>query len=206
MDADETGAVSVLPCGTMTRRFSIPVRGNERETGGEGREASSAFPIPMKVGRRQGEAHRPCHGGFHRRRRTGLLRPRRAQLLQHGLLRVSFIPPRPIRELRDLTRQRRTLVGERSSAVKRIQKVLEDCNIKPSSVATDVMGASGRDMIQALIAGEQDPLKLATLARGRLQGKARVTAAGAPRPRPRASSLHPARVLGTHRVAGPSHR
>ena len=73
-----------------------------------------------------------------------------AQLLQHGLLRASFIPPRPIRELRDLTRQRRSLVGERSSAVKRIHKVLEDCNIKLSSVATDVMGASGRDMIQAL--------------------------------------------------------
>ena len=94
-----------------------------------------------------------------------------AQLLQHGLLRASFIPPRPIRELRDLTRQRRTLVGERSSAVKRIHKVLEDCNIKLSSVATDVMGASGRDMIEALIDGEQDPLKLAALARGRLKAK-----------------------------------
>ena len=94
-----------------------------------------------------------------------------AQLLQHGLLRASFIPPRPIRELRDLTRQRRSLVGERSSAVKRIHKVLEDCNIKLSSVATDVMGASGRDMIQALIDGEQDPLKLALLARGRLKAK-----------------------------------
>lgn len=94
-----------------------------------------------------------------------------AQLLQHGLLRASFIPPRPIRELRDLTRQRRILVGERSSAVKRIQKVLEDCNIKLSSVATDVMGVSGRSMIQALIDGEHDPVKLAALARGRLKIK-----------------------------------
>ena len=94
-----------------------------------------------------------------------------AQLLQHGLLRASFIPPRLIRELRDLTRQRRSLIEERSAAVKRIHKVLEDCNIKLSSVATDVMGASGRDMIQALIDGEQDPLKLAALARGRLKAK-----------------------------------
>ena len=92
-----------------------------------------------------------------------------AQLLQHGLLRASFIPPRPIRELRDLTRQRRTLVDERSSVVKRIHKVLEDCNIKLSSVATDVMGASGRDMIVALIDGEQDPRRNRSSATGAYQ-------------------------------------
>ena len=70
-----------------------------------------------------------------------------AQLLQHGLLRPSFIPPPPIRELRDLTRQRTQLVRERATVVNRIQKVLEDANIKLASVATDVLGASGRAML-----------------------------------------------------------
>lgn len=94
-----------------------------------------------------------------------------AQLLQHGLLEASFIPPQPIRELRDLTRQRRQLVRERSAVINRIQKVLEDANIKLSSVATDVMGKSGWDMIQAIMGGERDPKKLAALARGRLKAK-----------------------------------
>ena len=94
-----------------------------------------------------------------------------AQLLQHGLVRGGFIPPRPIRELRDLTRGRRRLVGERSSVVNRVHKVLEDANIKLSSVATDVMGKSGWDMVGAIIDGEQDPQKLAALARGRLKTK-----------------------------------
>ena len=94
-----------------------------------------------------------------------------AQLLQHGLLEASFIPPQPIRELRDLTRQRRKLVRERSSVINRIQKVLEDANIKLGSVASDVMGKSGWDMIRAIIAGERDPQQLAALARGRLKAK-----------------------------------
>ena len=94
-----------------------------------------------------------------------------AQLLQHGLLEASFIPPTPIRELHDLTRQRRQLVRERSSVVNRIHKVLEDANIKLASVATDVMGKSGWDMIEAIIDGERDPHKLASLARGRLKAK-----------------------------------
>jgi transposase len=94
-----------------------------------------------------------------------------AQLLAHGLLRASFVPPEPVRELRDLTRQRTQLIGERASAANRIQKVLEDCNIKLASVATDVLGASGRDMLEALIAGETDPEKLADLARRRLREK-----------------------------------
>jgi transposase len=94
-----------------------------------------------------------------------------AQLLQHGLLKASFVPPEPIRELRDLTRQRTQLIQERSAAANRIQKVLEDANIKLASVATDVLGASGRDMLQALIAGETDPAKLADLARKRLREK-----------------------------------
>jgi transposase len=94
-----------------------------------------------------------------------------AQLLQHGLLKASFVPPLPIRELRDLTRQRTQLIQERTAAVNRIQKVLEDANIKLAGVATDVLGVSGRDMLEALIAGETDPEKLADLARRRLREK-----------------------------------
>lgn len=94
-----------------------------------------------------------------------------AQLLQHGLLKASFVPPEPIRQLRDLTRQRTQLIPERSAAANRIQKVLEDANIKLASVATDVLGASGRDRLQALIAGETDAAKLADLARKRLREK-----------------------------------
>ena len=94
-----------------------------------------------------------------------------AQLLQHGLLRASFIPPRSTRELRDLTRQRTQLVGETTAVANRIQKVLEDANIKLGSVASDVLGVSGRDMIEAIIRGEYDPVKLAEMARRRLRGK-----------------------------------
>jgi transposase len=94
-----------------------------------------------------------------------------AQLLQHGLLKASFVPPEPIRELRDLTRQRTQLIQERASAANRIQKVLEDANVKLASVATDVLGVSGRDMLEALIAGETDPATLADLARKRLREK-----------------------------------
>ena len=94
-----------------------------------------------------------------------------AQLLQHGLLRPSFIPPRPTRELRDLTRQRTQLTAEKTAVANRIQKVLEDANIKLGSVASNVLGVSGRDMIEAIIRGEFDPVKLADLARRRLRGK-----------------------------------
>jgi transposase len=94
-----------------------------------------------------------------------------AQLLQHGLLKASFVPPEPIRELRDLTRQRTQLIGERASAANRIQKVLEDANIKLAGVASDVLGVSGRDMLEALIVGETDAEKLAELARKRLREK-----------------------------------
>jgi transposase len=94
-----------------------------------------------------------------------------AQLLQHGLLRASFVPPPPIRELRDLTRQRSQLVAEKATAANRVQKVLEDANIKLASVATDVLGVSGRDMLEAIIAGEDDAEKLADKARKRLRHK-----------------------------------
>lgn len=94
-----------------------------------------------------------------------------AQLLQHGLLRPSFIPPRPVRELRDLARHRVQLVGHKTQIANRIQKTLEDANIKLGSIASDVLGTSGRDMIRSIIAGEQDPVKLAEMARKKLRGK-----------------------------------
>jgi transposase len=94
-----------------------------------------------------------------------------AQLLQCGLLRGSFVPPTPQRELRELTRQRRQLVHSKASVANRIQKVLEDANIKLGSVATDVLGVSGRDMLRALVAGENDAQKLAELARRKLRAK-----------------------------------
>lgn len=94
-----------------------------------------------------------------------------ADLLQHGLLRGSFVPAKPLRELRDLTRSRVSLVQERSRIANRIQKVLEDANIKLGSVASDVLGVSGREMLEAMVAGEQDPEKLADLARGTLRNK-----------------------------------
>jgi transposase len=94
-----------------------------------------------------------------------------AQLLQHGLLKASFVPPAPIRELRDLTRHRSQLVGEKTRAANRLQKALEDANIKLASVASDILGKSGRAMLRALIAGETDPEKLADLAQRRLRGK-----------------------------------
>src|ERR671937_2349121 len=93
------------------------------------------------------------------------------QLLEHGLLRGSFVPPRPIRELRDLTRYRKSLIRERQREANRLHKVLEDAGIKLSSVASDILGVSGRAMIEALVAGEGDPSVLAELARGRLRAK-----------------------------------
>jgi transposase len=94
-----------------------------------------------------------------------------ADLLRHGLLQPSFIPPAPIRELRDLTRYRKTLIGERAQEANRLQKVLETANIKLAMVATDVLGVSGRQMLAALLGGEQDAEALAELARGRLREK-----------------------------------
>jgi transposase len=94
-----------------------------------------------------------------------------AQLLQHGLLRASFVPPPPIRELRELTRQRTVLVAQKASVANRIQKILEDANVKLGSVASDILGKSGRAMIEALIAGETDPAKLADLALRRMRQK-----------------------------------
>ena len=94
-----------------------------------------------------------------------------ADLLRHGLLRASFIPPAEIRELRELTRYRQSLVTAHTASANRIQKLLESANIKLGQVASDVLGASGRLMLRALAAGEQDAQKLAELAQGRLKSK-----------------------------------
>jgi transposase len=94
-----------------------------------------------------------------------------AQLLQHGLLKPSFVPKRPQRELRDLTRQRAQLIQEKSRVSNRVQKTLEGANIKLGSVASDVLGVSGREMIQALIDGNQTPEQMANLARRKLRVK-----------------------------------
>jgi transposase len=94
-----------------------------------------------------------------------------AELLEVGLLRASFIPPQPIRELRDVTRYRKTLIQQRASEVNRVLKLLEDANIKLGHVATDVLGVSGRKMLEALIAGERDGKRLAALALGTMRKK-----------------------------------
>jgi transposase len=94
-----------------------------------------------------------------------------AKLNERGMLRPSFIPPAEIRRLRDYTRLRFDLIGERTRYAQRLEKLLEDALIKLSSVASDILGVSGRAMLEALIAGERDPEALAALARGRLRAK-----------------------------------
>jgi transposase len=94
-----------------------------------------------------------------------------AQLGAHGLVRASFVPPEPIRELRDLTRTRTALTRERSREVQRLEKLLEDAGIKLSAVASNITGVSGRAMLAAMIDGERDPVVLADLAKRRLRSK-----------------------------------
>lgn len=94
-----------------------------------------------------------------------------AQLLEHGLLRGSFVPPVAIRELRDLTRYRKALIGERQREANRLHKVLEDAGLKLASVASDILGHSGRAMLAALVEGTTDPEVLADLAKGKLRAK-----------------------------------
>src|SRR5215203_2883561 len=94
-----------------------------------------------------------------------------AELLEHGLLRGSFVPPPAIRELRDLTRYRKRLIQAHTAECQRIHKTLEDAGIKLDSVASEVLGVSGRAMLGALIGGERDPKVLAELAKGRLRAK-----------------------------------
>jgi transposase len=117
-----------------------------------------------------------------------------AQLLQHGLLRASFIPNQSQRELRDLTRTRTTLIDERSRTVQRLQKVLEDANVKLTGVVTDLMGVSGREILDSLVAGTADASTLANLARGRLRAKrAQLEEALAAR-----LSVHHRQLIGLH--------
>lgn len=117
-----------------------------------------------------------------------------ADLIAHGLVRASFVPPEPIADLRDLTRTRKQLTREVVEHTQRIQKVLETCNIKLASVASDILGKSGRAMLEAIVAGENDPVKLADLARGTLKAK-RGTLIEALRGRVRD---HHRRLIATH--------
>ncbi len=94
-----------------------------------------------------------------------------AQLGAHGLVRGSFVPPPPIRELRDLTRARAMMTRERGREIQRLEKLLEDAGIKLSSVASDITGVSGRLMLEALVKGQRDPAVLADLAKRRLRAK-----------------------------------
>lgn len=93
------------------------------------------------------------------------------RLLEHGLLRKSFVPPREIREIRDLTRYRKALIRERASEVNRLHKVLEDAGVKLATVASDIMGVSGRAMLAALVAGTTDPETLAQMAKTRMRAR-----------------------------------
>lgn len=94
-----------------------------------------------------------------------------AQLLEHGLLKASFVPDRPQRELRDLTRQRTQLLGDRARVINRIQKTLEDANIKLASLATKIMGKSGRAILDALVEGKLSPAQMAELVHHRMNAK-----------------------------------
>lgn len=94
-----------------------------------------------------------------------------AQLGAHGLVRASFVPPEPIRQLRDLTRARTAITRERAREAQRMEKLLEDAGIKLSAVASDILGVSGRAMLEALITGDRDPAGLADLAKRRLRNK-----------------------------------
>ncbi len=94
-----------------------------------------------------------------------------ADLLQHGLLKGSFVPPTPIQDLRDLTRYRAELRQSQNRVANRVQKFLEQANLKLSSVASNALGVSGRQMLEAIIAGQDDPEQLAKLARGKLKNK-----------------------------------
>jgi transposase len=96
-----------------------------------------------------------------------------AKVVERGMCRPSFVPPAPIRRLRDLTRYRRTLIRERTREKQRVEKLLEDAQIKLSSVASDIFGVSGRQMLQAMICGQRDPKVLAQLARASMRAKLR---------------------------------
>jgi hypothetical protein len=112
-----------------------------------------------------------------------------AQLLQHGLLKPSFVPDTVLRDLRDLSRDRTSLVAERSGLKNRIQKILEEANIKLGSVASDVLGKSGRAMLMAMIEGQENPEQLAELARGATPSPDSSTGGGTPGASPHGTSF-----------------
>lgn len=101
-----------------------------------------------------------------------------ADLLRHGLLKASFVPDKTHRELRELVRYRRTLIQQRAQVVNRLQKVLEGANIKLSNVASDIVGVSGKAMLNALVEGEEDPEVLAEMAKGKLRNRGVPTSPG----------------------------
>ena len=129
-----------------------------------------------------------------------------ADLLAHGLINASFVPPKPIQELRDLTRTRKQLVRESSQHCLRIQKTLEDANIKLGSVLSDVLGHSGRAILDALIAGETDPERLADLARGSARKKRAELIQALHGSHQRPSPTLAQAPLGAHRLAPTSSR
>ncbi|BBY07180.1 hypothetical protein MNVI_24980 [Mycobacterium noviomagense] len=122
-----------------------------------------------------------------------------ADLGAHGLLRASFVPPEPIRVLRDLTRARTTITRARTKEIQRLEKLLEDTGIKLSAVASNIVGVSGRAMLEALIAGQRDSVVLADLAKQRMRQKDPSAHRGAARTVHRASRLYGAVVFGSHR-------
>ena len=94
-----------------------------------------------------------------------------AKLAERGMLRPSFVPPKPVRQLRDMTRLRKTLTEDRARYRQRVEKILEDAQIKVSTVASDLFGVSGRAMLDAMVTGQRSPRVLAELARGTLRSK-----------------------------------
>ncbi len=124
-----------------------------------------------------------------------------ARLAERGMLRASFIPSRPQRQLRDLTRYRRTLTHERTREKQRAEKLLEDAQIKLSSVISDIFGASGRAMLAALIGGQTNPHELAGLAYRNVRAKTSVLAGGADRALHRSPRIHAGHDAGPDRRA-----
>ena len=129
-----------------------------------------------------------------------------ADLLRHGLLKPSFIPPAPVRELRELTRYRKTLVQARTDKINRLHKALEGANVKLTLVVSDVLGVSARSMLAALLSGEQDPSILAELARGRLRTKLAALRRALDRASQAASPGAHWPNPGPHRLPGGEHR
>ena len=123
-----------------------------------------------------------------------------AELLEHGLLRSSFVPPAAIRELRDLTRYRKRLIQTHTAEQQRVQKVLEDAGIKLDSVASDVLGVSGRAMLRALIDGERDPERAGGAGQGHAAQEDPAAARSAARPVQRPPRRHAPLILGPRRL------